>query len=389
MISLNNKKTIRTLVIILGGGLIVLTVGFYSVFIKTKAEYVFNRAEKLKLAKITLQYLDGRKDDLGRYWRSERCGSQEPEKCEEDMPSNRAGIPVIWGRFKYIQNLSGLEKNQELAKLIADIDVYSNREITPVIQRNFLNCRLMKDLWDSDMFDDQTKEKIKKICFDGDHELNKTTIDAFSEFKENQSRYEDIFLTNVKIMKNFIDGKESGVTTNKSALDQGFLLEQIPFYVSDQIAKYRKDNLDYYLLFAKWFFNLELQRLEYQKEKVFGGELCSIGLNATDFYGMDKNQIYLDFAKTMLDKGRAVLETINAENYALCAFLAEAIKEVSGDDSYAKRRDDILKQNTLLNFDYEKYAKKTGKGGYITRWINVSENNPRVNGILVGLLSIE
>ena len=100
---------------------------------------------------------------------SKMCNFSTPNECDQSLPSNRSGIPVMWARFNYY--LATGDK-QELGILRQDINNYADSNKAKLIQNNSWDCKLMIDLGKSEIFSDEEKNKIEKICFDSLYEFD-------------------------------------------------------------------------------------------------------------------------------------------------------------------------------------------------------------------------
>ena len=123
----------------------------------------------LKIAKANLDWADKNKDDRGLYVMSKMCNFSTPNECDQSLPSNRSGIPVMWARFNYYLDTGD---KQELEILRQDINNYADSNKAKLIQNNNWDCKLMIDLGKSEIFSDEEKNKIEKICFDSLYEFD-------------------------------------------------------------------------------------------------------------------------------------------------------------------------------------------------------------------------
>ncbi|MEO6508615.1 MAG: hypothetical protein ABIO02_01560, partial [Patescibacteria group bacterium] len=135
-----------------------------------------------------LSWLTTQKNSDGIYNYSYKCLSKDD--CKGVSFSYQAGIQVMWGRY---QHYLKTKDAKDLATINEDAKTFNSDKVK-VIQNDFLNCTLLKDLYESENFTTEQRENIKNVCLFSDDlpigELDVTKpvqVADINKFKQNEN----------------------------------------------------------------------------------------------------------------------------------------------------------------------------------------------------------
>ena len=322
-----------------------------------------NRRE---ITEKVLTWLGEQKDEKGVYYFTTECSSlNQPEKCQH-ISDSRSGISVIWAKFQALKN--GLEIGKE--NLLADIETYANKDKIPFLQNDFWNCKLMYELWLSDLFDQETKNKIEQICWRGSYYHPPDLIKRIKG-KEVSGAIKDI---------NF-DLVGKGQYVFETEINEGDKTKEREYsvYPSDFVARYLWQKDINQLKKAKFYFDKAVQ-LYLSSPSSFDNS-CLLGISAIDLFKINHDEGYLSFAKTLFN--RIQDEQVDSRRSIYCLYFAEELSESTQEEKYKSWETKKLSEFFLSNFE-----KISGEKGGAFRFLeNGQKNFPIVeNSLLVGLL---
>lgn len=315
-----------------------------------------------------LKWLDTQKDGKGRYYYGFSC---TPGKdCTSPVESNRDGLAVIWGRFKYFEKTHDQNQNTIIT---TDLNTYTNGDKVNMIQNNFWNCKLMADIWNSSEASKEQKEKSQQICLRGMDEMDTGII---------KELYENGTITSVPPSDMIIQGY--GLPISLVPKDADF--SKYGTLSSNFASRYKWTNLNEDLVIAKMLLTLGMSLYNQNNEK-YSEYAPYLGIAALDLYRIEKGGPYIKFAETLL----------KAQDPNKCTTLINCI----GYYMLAKNTDEVLKVNTylpiqngikdyLMTYGYD----ESGKSGYVQGFKAFHSINPgdksyyiRENGLIIGMLS--
>lgn len=291
----------------------------------------------IEIAEKVLAWLGKQKDERGVYYFMVEC--DEGGECK-GIPDNRAGIRVLWGNFKYYQKTGS---KQVLATIEKDLAIYSNKEIIPFIQNDFWNCKLMFEMWQSNLFSEEQKRRIEDICWRGGYYhppdlLERIKIEDFQEIVLGE--VEDIDFDLVK------KGDYAFETTiSEEDKTKG---REYSVYPSEFVARYLWRNDIAQLTKAKFYFDKAVQ-LYFSSPSSFDDN-CLLGISALDLYQVNKDRGYLDFAQILFEKSRE--KDFDLTESVHCLFLADELFRLTKEENY--KAWEIEKLNYLFQNSFEK-----------------------------------
>lgn len=341
-------------------------------------------AQDLKIAKTNLDWMDKNRDERGLYQIGKMCDYTKMTECQETLPSNRSGIPVMWARFNYYL-ASGDKK--ELAILKQDIDNYADLNKAKLIQNNSWNCKLMIDLSKSSFFSVEEKEKIEKICFDSEYEMDQY-LAKFS-FQKNSIDFEKVKTSVDKDLAIVLNGEtKSQISAEYESTMKGTgkYLKQNFSYASDFVARYLWKNNKDDLSTAYLLFDVSLQNYIYGKDFDMGDN-CALGLGSLDLYVATKDERFKKLAKLLSLQIPKEMNSNNLENVAKCGLFLSDFYKTTKDESSLALKESIIKRVIDNNLDIKGFGgNKNDQGAFYAVYMTVFEKNIRDNGILTGLL---
>ena len=245
--------------------------------------------EQSKISKKTLDWLDNQKDERGFYYSSIGCSSDF--KCNNPElagTSGHEGMPVLWARFKYYQQTKDLN---ELEKLKIDINNYVKGVETMEVQNDFWNCKLMYELWSSDVFDNDTKENIDKLCWTSTY-LDNSDIESFAAINK-EGKWLRTF-TKVKNVAPEITLTDPSNIEIENLKDDMVLkhADYYASYISDFVARYEWKNNQDDLSLAKSTFNRVVSAYYSYKTELTSSGMCAFGVSSMRVDNKERRELY-------------------------------------------------------------------------------------------------
>lgn len=369
-------------------------------------ETKIKRIEEVKVVKLTnneiakkvLDWLNKQKDVREAYRFSVDCKRSDVKNCVAEG-SNRSGLGVIWGRFRYLLNHRSDSKEMDILK--NDLALYADRSRLVLLQNNHWDCKLMFDLWKSDLLGDNEKKEAEKICFDGEPRLGQTLLD-----RKNELAGGSLFLTAVE---KDIKEKVLAINENKdyekpivyqelTDKDNGnvFYKHTYSYFLSDYVTRYKwKQNGDD-LYFAYLFFDAMLEQYLKNPSQITTEDRCSLGLGTLDFFNLyEKNHSgqYKKLAQVLFDS--VDWNNINVKEtrtITSCLKFTDELLEQRKGIKYSEIKDNLLQKLINNNLDYNGFdGNISGSGGFYSDGGNKTQSGVfakdiRDNGLIVGFL---
>ena len=136
-----------------------------------------NGQDKLEAAKSVLEHLRLQRDHRGMYTDIGVCysdASGERRWCELSDMSNRAGMSVIWARWKYFELTRDVTERVELQRdLVAYEKLLDGDEY--MVQNDYYNCIFMDEVANNDILEERFKNIARRVCLE-------STNESFSEW---------------------------------------------------------------------------------------------------------------------------------------------------------------------------------------------------------------
>ncbi|HUV46986.1 MAG TPA: hypothetical protein VMW29_02520 [Candidatus Bathyarchaeia archaeon] len=337
--------------------------------------------QKLDIAAKVLSWLDDQRDSRGVYIYGYRCVLEGD--CGKQELSNQAGLTAIWGRFKYYEKA---QSPSDLIIINKDLGLYSDENIVGAIQNNFWNCKLMYEMWQSNLFSQPQKDKIKKICDRGSY-YSPEGLNSFDKVD----------------FKTLLQQKPESTNSFQGLSSQGMKLVEYAAFASDFASKYawEKDNDD--LDKARLYFNGGVKLWSQEPKGSYVEGRCVLGVAALDLYEVTKEQDYLDFSQDFLEKEKiselATTSTAGTVTYfhnslfeqATCGLFLKKLAVLAADEKYRETNNTLLGNLLSRLFTIPEYKNGTeGKGAFSTKTElsgqTLIERSVRENGLMVGLL---
>jgi hypothetical protein len=285
-------------------------------------------------AKNTLEWLDKKRDVNGKYFASVNC-DLDKKVCDENIPAGLSGhdaIPAIWARYSYIKKTGDKSQTDQLKK---DIDFYYDQTHRMEVQNDFWNCKLLSQLDDKTILDDNYLMEVGMIC-------------------QTSTYYDNKEVENGKVINkiDYPDWKSLSKTNPTSLnLDVNFRSKYKSFvtYPSDFVARYKKSKNQADLDVANAYFNGLLTNYYVDNGSFSFADRCLLAISSLDLYSINNDARYLDWAKTVYDdfftKDGIKTQGANPE----CGFLNIELAKYDGANkaNYQKKEKDLLE--TLIS----------------------------------------
>lgn len=326
--------------------------------------------KKKEIAEKVLALIDTQKSEKGVYYFGLNCPNRgEFDNCE-GRTDNRVGIRVIWAKFKLLQK----EPSSLLAESIKrDLDTYTNKEIVWTIQNDSLNCSLMKELWDSGLFNEEAKGKIDEICWGSGyyHPPDLLSKENPKNVGEVIGEIQDVDVEMARQKKfEFLDL----LTDNDRASTREFGL-----YPAEFVARYQWKNDINQLKKARYYFNKAIQL--YLEDQSSFYDQCMLGISAVELGNALPKEQYVDFAKTLVVE--ETLRTADFDKKVSCLMLTSKLFTATGEKQYKTLSEKILDELILSNLVFDEQKTK-GAFGFSVQggWLYPVD----ANSLLIGLL---
>jgi hypothetical protein len=331
-----------TIMCILLGGVITLAYlnkGYLSqIFNKTKdsqktEEIKITRTDYSQVARKTLDWIDKQRGDDGWYILERGCDFKT-KTCDvvwNNEEGNKDGLIATWARFNFY-NQTKDPKDLEIVK--SDINKFYEKYPNGVDNALWI-CKITYDMWQSNLFDQTTKDKLEKICFN-------------SQFPTPEE------------VKKYWDGgkteevKKIGDKTNTWEKWGEYVISLRGFdsnvaYSTDFLYRYRwhKDKND--LELAKKYFDVTSGAY---KDETFGLEnTCLLGLSALDMteFNVSTNS-NLDYAIGLFN---IIGSNENQRKYvnSICGFFAKSLWLKKNENLFIKNLEFNNQILTTFNLD--------------------------------------
>lgn len=147
--------------------------------------------DDLFIAANTLEWLENEmRDERGAYNQYFNCEPNgETWICDNDQPSNRTGMAVMWANYQFWKNTNDPAALQRLKNALA---VYNNQELVQLIQTNNLSCYYMLPIATdtSPQLSDLDRQNAMNICDRTGDESG--IITAFVKIPKTLNEYQNI-----------------------------------------------------------------------------------------------------------------------------------------------------------------------------------------------------
>mgnify|MGYP001233790179 CR=1 FL=1 len=362
-------------------GLVYLNQGYLGNLFKTKIgnsdDIKISRTDYTEAARKTLDWIETQRGEDGWYILERGCDFKT-KTCDivwNNVEGNKDGLIATWARFNFY-NQTRDPKDLEIVK--KDIDMFYSKYPDGVDNALWI-CKITYEMYQSKLFDEATKDKLEKICFNSKF----PTPEEVKEYWEGGK---------VAEIENFPSSDKNIWQTWKgySLVLRGF--EANLAYSSDMLARYQWKKDKAYLDLAKRYLEVsEAASGDGKNSDLEANNICLVGLSKLDWYKFGNNDESVlnevkDFFVTYVnDEGdRKRFQT------AICGWLSKEIFEISGNEVFLsglERNNRALMGNFL---DGEGSFSKivndqaffiTADGGIDVPYKNVSEN-----GLIVELI---
>lgn len=353
-----------------------------TLFLAAKLKVLTPKEGYQKIARQTLDWLNKERDERGVYTLGKLC--RISGQCEMAAQDNRAGLAAIWGRFKYYQ---AYKEKKDMEILNRDLEIYNDPDKIPVIQNDFWNCKLMYQIWQSDLISDWQKKAIEEICWLG----------AYPPEEEELVPEPDLSL----VMEKRSVPLKSPVGLSAS----GGEMSEFAAFSSDFSSRFlwKKEEED--LEKAVFFFNKAVNLYDKETSQAYLSGRWLLGIAALDLYQANEEGQYLEFAIALSEKEAikdiCVIDT-SPPNYCQESLLERTtanlflrqLFEATGEEEHKNISQELTERTIETAFDKEGYEGVfMGDGSFNTfgRGISIEGVNVykdiRANGLMVGILS--
>jgi len=268
------------------------------------------------------------KNRKGIYYAIETCDSTG--NCQKSSYDKQIGISMIWSRYKLYKKTQDLK---ELNRLMRDLDVHSSDVAVPA-QNNTLNCRLMHELYQDNIFKAEYKEKINTICMASIY--YGPEVDYFEQAYKQNNLFSEPDIVSV-------------LAGNKLTMEPQIIPEHLQKY-----GIYAADLADLYLWYkdpenleaAKYFFNLGLQYFSNYHDSSNG----ILALAALDLYRATNESKYLNFIDYLITE-KSKYGCMTTEDCAYYTFSLNEIYKFTGNQKYKEVLGKVLSYLYQESFD--------------------------------------
>jgi len=349
-------------------------------------------SQKSEIAQEILSWLDEQRDSRGVYIYGYRCSVTGG--CSQQEADNRAGLTAIWGRFKHYQ---ATNDSNDLSIINKDLNIYTNSEKVPVMQNNFWNCKLMYEMWQSNLFSQEQKDKIEQICYQGAY---------YPPDLEEINQQINLGQTKTADFNQLLEEKSEASLTPQNRSSQGIKLAEYAAYASDFVTKYlwQKNKTD--LTRAQLYFNKGVNLLVQESTNSYLEGKCVLATAALDIYQATSDSAYLNFSQLLLEKEKIQDLCLNPQEevgycynsmfeQATCGLFINQLATLTKEEQYKELKDGFITYSTNNLFNLPEYTDGNhGQGAFYSK-IKLSDEelliykSVRENGLLVGLLMME
>lgn len=271
------------------------------------------RTDYSSVARKTLDWIDKQRNDEGWYILERGCDFDK-KTCDtvwDNEEGNKDGLIATWARFNFYKQAKD-PKDLEIVK--SDINKFYEKYPNGVDNALWI-CKITYDMWKSDVFDSNLKDKLQNICFKS----------SFRVIALNKHDY-------TKKIINLVDVESSskswlGYTLTSRGVDGYFGL------TSDLLDQYLWTKDESKLDLAKQYFESGKKIIEEMGNNVKANDNCLLALSAIDLYeygGRDEN--VLNYAKEKyLNYGDGYL---NEYRTAICVLMAKRLYRVTGSNTF-------------------------------------------------------
>jgi hypothetical protein len=339
------------------------------------SETKITRTNYSAVARKTLDWIDKQRNDEGWYILERGCDF-EAKTCDtvwDNTEGNKDGLIATWARFNYYQQTKD-PADLEIVK--SDINKFYEKYPDGVDNALWI-CKITFDMWKSDLFDEEMKGKLEKICF--------SSGSSFSEIVGDNGY--DMFIYKPVVVR------QVG-SVWKTWQGYSFVVRGVNGYfglASDLLSQYLWTKDKSKLNLAKEYFESGKKIIERQAESVGSEDDCLLGLSAVDLYEYGgKDESYLNYAKERYLIFSDENSDVKKYRTAICGLLTKKLYQISEDKTFlgGLEKNNKTLVNGLLDGE-ESVVNKTGsygffvtkEGGFSMAYKNVAEN-----GLVVELL---
>jgi len=299
-----------------------------------KTNLEVSRTDYSTVARKTLDWIDNQRNDQGWYILERGCDFTK-KTCDtvwDNQEGNKDGLIATWARFNFYQQTKD-PKDLEIVK--SDINRFYEKYPNGVDNTLWI-CKITYDMWKSDLFDQTTKDKLEKICFESKIATSKNLFDEVTS-------------------RNNIRNK---VAENKNVWESwdgySLLLRGFNAYITtstDLVYKYLwKNDLSYLDSAKKNFYEA---KAIIDKEPTFStGDKCLLAMSALDIYEAGKEEKYFfDQAKNLYDTLVLNSDAPRKATTPTCGLLTKRLLKITADEKYLKSLEFF--GNVLVKFNYD------------------------------------
>jgi hypothetical protein len=288
----------------------------------------------------------------------------------DNEEGNKDGLIATWVRFNFYQQTKD-PKDLEIVK--SDINKFYEKYPDGVDNALWI-CKITYGMWKSDVFDQETKDKLKNIC-------SKSTMNGLiSNYKEYQKKQDDL---RASFGEEYYFDDWLGYVVFMREMNNYFGL------TSDLVSQYLWTKDESKLNLAKQYFESGKKIIGEMGNNVEANDDCLLALSAIDLYeygGRDEG--VLNYAKEKyLNYGDGY---VNEYRTAICVLMAKRLYKVTGNNTFLDGLEinkkimvngllDGSNSKSNITGTYGFFATSYGGAKYLYK--NVSEN-----GLIVELL---
>jgi hypothetical protein len=327
----------------------------------------------IDMAKKALDCLEMARDERGAFVVAMEC--DEKSQCSKSFPSNRYGLYVMWGRTKYVEKTND---QYELGILRKDIDLYLDQKKFEVIQPDFISKMFLYDMWQSKIFTNEDKGKIKALT----ERIEIPELTAMNSIERNakSSSYKQPNLVSLIVNK-----KGDGYVSID--LEDEWIYSQVISAASDYIIDYQWFKNPLSLKIAEGLFYGSIEKY-FSSNKVSIVNRNLLGITAIQFYQVTGEKVFLYFAVDIYNhpeiKSPCFLNqscTTDLLSPIVSEILSDYLSITTGETNYREYGDKMINYLVQSNIN-------STEGCYYTLFPKGKKDKQIMeNGLMIGLLS--
>lgn len=289
-------------------------------------EVIITRTDYSQTSRKILDWLETQRNETGWYILERGC-DVTAKTCDtvwDNSDGNKDGLIATWSRFNFY-NQTKDPKDLEIIK--SDINKFYEKYPNGVNNALWI-CKITYDMWQSDLFDQETKDRLEKICFN-------------TQFPtpEEVARYWSSYGGENDIKKILSGGQKTWESWNGYSLSlRGF---SASFgYATDLLNLYQWKKDDAYFNEAKEYISAAKKQYE-SSDGVFSIDeinspenVCLLGISLLDLYKIDRDEESFEYAKKIYEDKIFSYENRDKFITTICGLMVKYLYQETKEQTY-------------------------------------------------------